>query len=275
MVATLLAGCASAGGSHRARAPQVRPIVGGLHAVAGVRSIAGGLDAVPGVTQTEIGSGARAARVLIPHHHSEPAPPIVVFVHGWGPTRPFIYKSWLRHLGALGVIVIFPAYESVTSSPSMALSNMLAGIRGALAYLRADPASVVVAGHTTGATLALDYAGSAASAGLPPACAVYGVFPSIAVSETSGIVMMSPATLTPATRVVLVAGPGDPVPDGTGLARSIITGATRIPSSSRTLLSAPGGSPNGPTEDTPSSQRTYWTPLDRLIAHCRARRSGH
>jgi hypothetical protein len=192
----------------------------------------------------------------------------VIFLHAWGPTGLFLYASWLRHLVGDGAAVIFPAYEDGSSSPSSALADMQVGVSLALARLGSSPASVIVAGHTTGATLALDYAASAARSGLPRACAVYGVFPAVVLGPGPSVPIAHSARLPASASITLVAGPADPVPNGGALARGLLRAAAQIPRSRRVLRESPGPNPNGPLQAGPAARATYWRPLDRLIERC-------
>ena len=228
---------------------------------------AGGLSGaiqIPGVEQAEVGQGAQAAQIL--SGPDSDGRRIVIFLHGWGPTTPIFYKAWMSHLVDEGVRVIFPAYQGTALATLP--KNVEVSVRAALKRLPVAPSSVVVAGHTSGATLAIDYATSAATAGLPPACAVYGVFPGVSLSATANIPLSEPAKLPATSRLVLVAGPSDPISGGTSLAQAIIADARQIPRSHRSLLNAPGDNTDGPVGQTTASQRTFWRPLDRLIADC-------
>jgi acetyl esterase/lipase len=215
-----------------------------------------------------VGAGAKAAQVLTRAGGRARRAPVVIFLHGWGPTGLLIYESWLRHLVGEGTTVIFPTYQSATSRPSTALNNMQIGIRLAMRELGAAPASVIVAGHTTGATLALDYAATARAAGLPRACAVYGVFPAVSLGPRSALPVVRPLEITATVSLTLVAGSSDPVPNGTTIARAFLRGATQAPPSRRVLLHSSGDDPNGPLQATPRAQTTYWRPLDRIIEQC-------
>jgi pimeloyl-ACP methyl ester carboxylesterase len=231
-----------------------------------------GLNAIAGVTATTVGVGARSAEILTPSRKSQPgAKPPVIFLHAWGPTTPFLYKAWLHHLVTSRTTVIYPAYQSPTSSPADMLTNLQAGVRASLARLGEDPTSVVVAGHTTGATLALDYAASAATAGLPPACAVYGVFPSAKPGLRTAIPLSDLRQIPPGTKLLLIAGSSDPVPGGTELAQALGAQAGQIPRARRTVLLANDNNPNGPIEQSAASRHTYWEPLDHLVTECRRR----
>ena len=223
---------------------------------------------IVGVKQTEVGHGAQGALILS-GSATVGEEPVVIFLHAWGPSTPLFYEEWMSHLVGDGVTVIFPAYQSTALATLP--QNVQTSVRTALKWLSVAPLSVVVAGQTTGAALAIDYAADAAAAGLPPACAVYGVFPGVNLGANANIPLSDPAKIPVAARLVLVAGPSDPVPGGTGLAEAIVAGAKQIPRSHRRTISASGDDPNGPFEHTTADQRTYWRPLDRLIAACAKR----
>jgi hypothetical protein len=192
----------------------------------------------------------------------------VIFLHAWGPTGLSLYTSWLRHLVDNGASVIFPTYEDGSSSPSSALPDLQVGVSLALARLGSSPASVIVAGHTTGATLALDYAASTAGNGLPRACAVYGVFPAVTLGPGQSVPLARSARLPASVSITLVAGPADPVPNGGALARGLLRAAGQIPRSRRVLRESSGPNPNGPLQTDAAARATYWRPLDRLIERC-------
>lgn len=225
--------------------------------------------AIAGVRQVQVGAGTQAAMVLT--HAGAPIrdpAPVVVFLHAWGPTGTLLYTSWLRHLASEGVMVIFPVYQDRASHPASAPTNVQAGVRAALALMHNTSSSVVLVGYTTGAALALDYAASAKSAGLPPACGVYGVFPAVSFGLHTAVPLSNPARLPAAMRLVLVAGSSDPVPGGEALARAIAAQARQIPSSRKEFRRSPGDDPNGPLLATRQARSVYWLPFDRMIRRC-------
>ena len=73
----------------------------------------------------------------------------MLFLHGWGATRPRFYRPWIDHLARAGNAVIYPRYqESVVDPPAEVLGNVLAGVRQAFARIAAKPRTLVVAGHS-------------------------------------------------------------------------------------------------------------------------------
>jgi predicted esterase len=220
---------------------------------------------LPGGTQQTVGHRAEAATILTPSGaNARDAGSVVVFLHGWGPTTPVLYPAWLAHLVDEGATVIFPAYQS--ERLSQLLQNVQDAVRTALEHLPSRPRSLILAGHTTGATLALDYASTAAYTGLPPACAIYGVFPATVLGSRGNLPLANLSAIPASTLLTLVGGRSDPVLSGES-PQQLLKDASRVPAAHRTLLE-PGEDSGGPTESTAASQRTYWKPLDELIARC-------
>ena len=89
--------------------------------------------------------------------------PVVVFLHGWGATRPRFYRPSIDHLARAGNAVIYPRYQdSVVDQPSEVLGNALAGVRLALKQVDEEPGSLVVAGHSAGGALFAELCGDRA-----------------------------------------------------------------------------------------------------------------
>ena len=213
--------------------------------------------------------GEGPARVTVVRPAAADGPlPVVLFLHGWGATEPRFYRPWLEHLARAGNAVIYPRYQdSFAEPPTQVLGNALIGVRTALDDLDADPASLVVAGHSAGGALAADYAAIAAGVGLPAPRAVLSVYPGRAFR---GLHFSIPAA--------------GPVPDGVALV--VLTGADdrvvdprdaraihdRAETADRRLetIRAPGASDHlGPQRATPVARATFWARLDALIAEAR------
>lgn len=213
------------------------------------------------------GLGARSARVLPgtgPRRR-----PAVVFLHGWGLTGRRAYGAWLRHLRARGSTVIVPRYQSGLQTPGdRAAGNALAGVRAALRRLRPRPRGVVVAGHSTGGVIAVDYAVRAGRLGLPPALAVLAVYPGGALRNVVPIPVEDPAGL-PASlrRLVVIASPYDQVV-GTGPAEELYGGAVTLPDTRRRLVlvdDRAAGDHFAPVVGSALARRVFWPALDRLV----------
>ncbi|MCW3066074.1 MAG: hypothetical protein JWN32_3246 [Solirubrobacterales bacterium] len=210
--------------------------------------------------------GATAINLL----HPKGPQPVVIFLHGWGAVLPQVYGAWLAHLARKGYFVIYPEYQGATTAPSAVLDNALAGIRGALKLGRAahliKPGPVVVAGHSGGATLAADYAALAAKEHLPPARAVFSVYPGVRLAGWHDSIPVSDLSQIPSTtKVVVLAGATDAVV-GQATARRILGAAPQVPSRKLTVVTAAGVSDHGgPAGVDDTAQRTFWAPLDALL----------
>ena len=225
----------------------------------------GGADGGPPKLLTEtVGNGPQTATIIRPDVDGRL--PVVLFLHGWGATRPRYYRPWLDHLARAGNAVIYPRYQdSFVEPPPQVLGNVLAGVREALARIDEDPGSLVVAGHSAGGALAADYAAIARSARLPVPVAVFSAYPGRALPRLPfGIPEIDPARIPAGTRVVALAGTRDRVV-GTRPARRLarLAGARRR---SLIVVSDPAASDHlGPQRADAVARREFWARLDRLI----------
>ncbi|MBA3866011.1 MAG: alpha/beta hydrolase fold domain-containing protein, partial [Solirubrobacterales bacterium] len=189
---------------------------------------------IPGLTQRLVGTGPRGAAVLWPAG-GKPPRDVIVFFHGWLPGPPSSESEWLRHLAMEGNTIVYPVYQTARGRPEGFRANALAGIRAGLRAVDADPDRVVAIGRTTGGALAFDYAAVARSHGLPTPSAVLAVFP----GRNPGNGLVTPADLSripSQTRLAVIAGPGDSIPDGAAQARALLRSATRVPAGRRAYL---------------------------------------
>lgn len=226
--------------------------------------------AIRGLSQRAVGRGTRAA-VLLWRSGTRPPRSTVIFLHGWEALPPYFYGAWLRHLSMQGNTVVYPVMQGLATKAEALRSNALAGIAAGLSAVHADPRTVVVIGHTTGGALAFDYAALARARGLPSPRAVLAIFP----GRNPPIGEITPANLSripAAARLEVIAGPGDPIPNGEAQARTLLSGATRVPAERRHLLAAPDVGRGGPMRPTRAARRAFWAPADRLIAEARSGR---
>jgi len=221
----------------------------------------------PALQRVDVGAGARGAAVFRPAGAARPLP-VVVFVHGLFATDPDTYGAWIRHLVRDGNVVIYPAYQGALTPPAAFLANTVAGVRAALARLPRRPRTVVVAGHSAGGALAADYAAAARDLGLPPARAVYSVYPGRALDGVPlRIGEANPAGVPPGTRILALAGARDRTV-GTATARAIVRDATSVPRARRTyrlVTDARVDEHLSPLRTDAVARRTFWAPLDRLL----------
>jgi acetyl esterase/lipase len=211
-----------------------------------------------------VGRGASSATVFVPRG-GDRGRVAVVFLHGWGATRPETYGPWIRHLVGRGHVVIHPRYQdSILTPPPETLPNAVVGVRSALTGLR--PRAVVAVGHSAGGALAADLAAVAAAARLPAPAAVLSLYPGRGLAGFDA--RLPPADLgaiPPGTRVDVLAG-ADDATVGTRYAREIARDATRA-DVTYTLIEDPAVSDHlGPQRADAASRRTFWRRLDALIS---------
>jgi dienelactone hydrolase len=224
---------------------------------------------VAGSQRVDVGSGPRGAAIFRPRVTDRDAP-VVVFLHGWGAVDPERYGSWIAHLVHGGATVIYPTYQEPpfldTVSP---LPNTLVALRLALEQVRVAPGRLVVAGHSAGGALAADYAASARTAGLPVPAAVFSVYPG---RSLDGIALRIPTVsarkIAAGTRVLALAGADDRVV-GSRVARTIVRTAARARATLRIVRDPRVDDHGAPGRSDPAVRRTFWAPLDRLIAATR------
>jgi hypothetical protein len=131
---------------------------------------------------------------------------------------------------------------------------------------------VVAVGVTTGGALAFDYAAVAESEGLIPPRAVAAVYP--ARNPPGGTVTPADLGDIPArTRLLVIGGPGDPIPAAESQARALLGAAGRVPPRLRLFNRPAHAARYGPQEDGHWARLSFWRPVDRLIAAARRRRT--
>lgn len=230
--------------------------------------VAPGARFVPqGAERTDIGEGAQAAAIFRPPGSARAAGPVVILLHGWVAIDPSRYGAWIGHLVRQGVTVIFPAYQTKpafdTTTP---LANVLAGVRSALKRVLIAPGRLVIAGHSVGGALAADYAAVAADHGLPIPAAVFSVYPG---RKLRHLEVPIPATdlaqIAPGTSLLALAGERDRAV-GSGTARRIVQGATRADATLRIITDDAADNHSAPRRHDGAAQRTFWAPLDALVA---------
>jgi acetyl esterase/lipase len=220
-----------------------------------------------GVERIDVGEGAQAAAIFRPVGSSGAPGPVVILLHGWVAIDPERYGSWIGHLVRQGITVIFPAYQTKpaydTTTP---LANLLTGVRAALAQVLVAPGRLVIAGHSVGGALAADYAAVAADHGLPVPAAVFSVYPG---RKLRHLRVPIPATdlaqIAPGTSVLALAGERDTAV-GSGTARRIVQMATRADATLRIITDDAVDDHSAPRRAGEASQRTFWAPLDALVA---------
>ncbi|MBS1845537.1 MAG: hypothetical protein JST53_14060 [Actinobacteria bacterium] len=227
---------------------------------------------IGGLRQRVVGRGAGAAVLLWDATRRRPPREVVVFLHGYELLPPWTYGYWLRHLAAAGNAIVYPVYQDPATPPGRFRAGALRGIAAGLRAVRASPSSVVAVGVSTGGALAFDYAAVASAADVPAPRAVAAVYP--ARNPPGGEV--PPARLgdiSSRTRLLVIGGPGDPIPEAEAQARGLLTAADQVPPHLRSLRRPTAAGRYSPQEDDRRARLFFWRPVDGLIAAARA--AGH
>lgn len=214
-----------------------------------------------------VGSGTRSALVVRGAGERERRP-VVVFIHGWSAIDPRAYDAWVRHLADGGADVVLPVYQAPPFlDVRTPLPNVIAALRAAFARLRGH-GPVIAAGHSAGGALSADWAASAREEGLPQPAAIYAVYPGRGLGGALLLRGPSLRSIAPSTRILALASPRDAVV-GTATAETMVSEPTQIPPARRTLriVEEPAVQDHtAPLRSDPLAQRTFWRPLDRLLA---------
>jgi acetyl esterase/lipase len=167
--------------------------------------------------------------------------PVVLFLHAYRGGDPELYHAWIAHLVRRGAIVVFPDYQP--SDPALELtiadvgrtapSLIRASVQDAVAELasgdhaRPELRRVAVLGHSLGAFLAADYAGTAAQARLPAPKALLLAMPACRRCDLAALAGI------PSTAQVLVVV-GDEADED--VARAIWAGLSGVPAEQRDYI---------------------------------------
>jgi acetyl esterase/lipase len=217
--------------------------------------------------------GTGAARVYVLRARKPPAEgPTVLFFHGFGSSNIQGYEPWLAHLVHRGSTVVFPSYQPPGSGMNVAFAKTAfnsATFGLAIVFARLEkPTKLVAAGISAGGALARDYAVSAKRLGLPEAEGVMAVYPGRARPGKPIALPAQPGSFDPSVRLIAIASPLDTIA-GTKWARDMVRAATTLPKSHRRLVLVHNpavGDHGAPIRTDATAQRTFWAPLDRLVA---------
>lgn len=230
-------------------------------------SAASGNQAPPRAERVDVGSGSQAATIFRPSGTAAQPGPVVIFLHGWVAIDPRRYGGWIGHLVRNGATVVYPAYQSKPAYDTITpLTNVLAGVRAALEHVQIAPGRLVVAGHSAGGALAADYAAVATDHGLPAPAAVFSVYPGRKLRHLAvAIPAVDLSTIPPGTRVLAYAGERDTAV-GSATAVRIAAGAIRADAELRIIRDDAVDDHSAPRRFDAAAQRTFWEPLDALVA---------
>lgn len=222
-----------------------------------------------GAERLDVGAGARGAAIFRPRGAAGTATAVVIFLHGWVAIDPGRYGPWIGHLVRGGSTVIFPVYQTKPAYDTRTpLANVLAGVRAALGEVVLAPGRLVVAGHSVGGALAADYAAVAGDHGLPAPAAVFSVYPGRKLRHLEAPVpTVDLMRIAPGTRLLALAGERDTAV-GSIAARRIVEAAARARARASlvTVRDDAVDLHRSPRSFSQAAQRTFWAPLDALIA---------
>jgi acetyl esterase/lipase len=166
--------------------------------------------------------------------------PLVIFVPGSGATNADLYLAWIEHLVQRGAVVLFPLYQNAGYRETEYRQALQDDVRSGLATLEregipVDLTRVAVVGHSLGGPLAVDYAASAAAAGLPVPAAVMSVVPGCNSDEVECI-GADLGAVAATTRLLLVTEEDDPDPVGAVTVARIWDGLGAVPLENRDVV---------------------------------------
>ena len=225
-------------------------------------SIGGGSSAQCDLTGP-FGSGRGAVWLLRP---TDAARSIVVFAHGWTALEPTDWhRVRLDHLCANGSLVVFPRYQvDAADTFEAGVDGFHSGVRTAFAQLKDTDVPVVAVGYSFGGALVNYYASRAASWGVPVPRSVFSIFP------TPRVPGRALGTAPSSVEYTLLAGDRDEVV-GTAGAEDFLAWLEShgIEHSTYRLVrstSALPASHEALKELTDASTKTFWDPIDELVA---------
>ncbi|MDQ3224886.1 MAG: alpha/beta hydrolase, partial [Gemmatimonadota bacterium] len=165
--------------------------------------------------------------------------PVVIFVHGSSGGFPGPYLDWIEHLVRRGAVVLFPAYESDATVEPEYRYALQRDVRSGLDALEregvpVDVTRVAVVGISLGGVLSVDYAASAAAAGLPVPAAVMGIAPGCLTDmECLGADL---AAFPGAARLLLVTEADETDPMAPAMIERIWEGVDAVPLENRDIV---------------------------------------
>jgi acetyl esterase/lipase len=195
---------------------------------------------------------------------------IVLFAHGWTAVDP---NDWHRvrldHLCARGSLVVFPRYQvDAYDTFEDGLDGFRQGVRTGFGRLGGEHLPLVAVGYSFGGALVNYYAANAARWGVPVPKSVLSIFPTTRMADRP--VAKPPASV----RFTILAGDRDEVV-GTEGAKDFLAWLKQHPASRTTYRLVRSSAALKATHEalkamTAASTRTFWAPIDALVATARS-----
>ena len=265
-------------GADRDVDPGAVVIAGRVALITAVLAIAATVVSTAQADRVEGPFGRGAAQVWLVLPQGRPRS-VVVFGHGWKlapPVPPLAwvdqFRPWLDHLASRGNAVVFPRWQ-LGANDSLGSARVLSyrlGLSTAFARLHRPHVPVIAVGYSYGASLAFYYAANARRWRLPRPAAVDLVFP-------AGLILGTPLPpLAPAIRVLIQVGAQDTEAGAAGASSfwARLRGHPHARKRYEVVASMPGlvATHAAPKQTGPAARRTFWQPLDTLIAAARTGR---
>ena len=132
------------------------------------------------VEKNRFGTGGAEYWIFEPAAPRVEKAPLVVFMHGWSPTKTQAYGPWIEPIVRRGNIVVFPRYQAdMQTFPADFTPNAIGAIQNAIRRLeteagrtRPDLSRFALAGHSMGAMICANIAATASTNKLPVARAI-------------------------------------------------------------------------------------------------------
>ncbi len=206
------------------------------------------------VQRGHFGSGDSEYWSYTPDQPQPATAPVVVFAHGWSAMQPFPYEAWIYHLVRRGSIVIYPRYQaSLRTRATVFTANAAGAVHDALIRLRRagpvapDEGKLALVGHSAGGVIVANIAAQWERLKLPRPRAVMCVEPGRSFQPDSawGIPLATYSDIPGDTLLLCLVGADDGLA-GSAIARRIYEGASRVPASSKNLVTAHSDSHGDP-----------------------------
>ena len=195
------------------------------------------------VRESRYGAGGKEYHLFEPDSPTPATAPVVVFLHGWTATDPWLYSAWIEHLVRRGNIVIYCRYqENFLTSPNDFTPNTVAALGAALAELKQpghvspDLGRFAITGHSVGGLLTVNLAALCAAKGFPEPRALFSVQPGVTRKRSGkGVPLEDLGKLPKDALLLCVTGEKDTV-TGDADSRTILADSTSIPSSRKNII---------------------------------------
>jgi hypothetical protein len=203
----------------------------------------GGADSAYGdVVTSTYGEGVSQYWIFEPSTPTPQSAPLIIFNHGYLGIDPSSYIGWIKHLVRRGNIVVFPAYQEVTSDPSQFADNAIAAVKNALTNLNSgghvlpELDKVAIMGHSLGGVITSIMASTADTTGLPVPKAIMLVEASDGSNIIENNLLSVDFSQVPSDVLMVAVTAADDTIAGSEFSERAIRETTRIPPENKNLV---------------------------------------